>query len=638
MGEPADPSEGRPVVDLDALRAKARATEEVIGVRECEPSELQRLSFHMNLSASEKEEKSSFALPSGPTTVAAPQEQRATTSEPPRLRVNGKLADVPYLTMRSLRKDFAHELGYVEEKGDDFIFPPQKYLSHHMQFVPCASPDSAYVVNVVDVVDENESKNPLLVRSSDELECADDDLCVELWLLRQELARQIGENELIRGSLRNNIDLGQLLQKQASMAEMNSVWAEYRKAHVRCRICKKVGCDHMTAAPARVLTETWADQDKAAAMVSAGEISDDEDYLEPSFVRRQQRSRMRREVRAQARRTVARPIQVPTRPRSSKKSSEEIETERQVKDLLRGVVNQVCRKDAERLKEERKKERIARMKERHDRIIRDKCRNCLNSIIRKIEKKVAISKPSLSVSTAKVPNRTPGPGSISSSPRFVKSSLSNRLDPIRAPERDSRSILFHRLGADKEDIPALLNSVGGAAPPCNRRRLPHRSAALYDEFELQSPARSQHPQSHSMRPAATCSRELRSRTREVVGPMELQRRSVLGIDRGRESSENQLLKCVGISPDSLHSQRGRVQPHGLRVNVNLTSHPKRDNPNQAVTPNDIVSSSNFMVAAGQASPNTIVSTSLQPVATSPNDVISMSPNDIICSRNRAPVM
>eukprot|EP01083_Nonionella_stella_P217233 780052_1 len=327
MGEPADPSEGRPVVDLDALRAKARATEEAIGVRECEPSELQRLSFHMNLSASEKEEKSSFALPSGPTTVAAPQEQRATTSEPPRLRVNGKLADVPYLTMRSLRKDFAHELGYVEEKGDDFIFPPQKYLSHHMQFVPCASPDSAYVVNVVDVVDENESKNPLLVRSSDELECADDDLCVELWLLRQELARQIGENELIRGSLRNNIDLGQLLQKQASMAEMNSVWAEYRKAHVRCRICKKVGCDHMTAAPARVLTETWADQDKAAAMVSAGEISDDEDYLEPSFVRRQQRSRMRREVRAQARRTVARPIQVPTRPRSSKKSSEEIETE-----------------------------------------------------------------------------------------------------------------------------------------------------------------------------------------------------------------------------------------------------------------------------------------------------------------------
>eukprot|EP01083_Nonionella_stella_P289991 986744_1 len=150
MKEPADPSEGRPVADLDVLRAKARATEEVIGVRECGPSDLQRMSFHMNLSASEKEEK-------------------------------------------------------------------------------------------------------------------------------------------------------------ASMPEMNSVWDSYREAHVRCRICKQVGCDHMTAAPARVLTETWADQNKAAAMVSAGEISDDEDYLEPSFVRRQQRSRIRREVRAQARSTVARP-------------------------------------------------------------------------------------------------------------------------------------------------------------------------------------------------------------------------------------------------------------------------------------------------------------------------------------------
>eukprot|EP01083_Nonionella_stella_P095150 267067_1 len=150
MKEPADPSEGRPVADLDVLRAKARATEEAIGVRECGPSDLQRMSFHMNLSASEKEEK-------------------------------------------------------------------------------------------------------------------------------------------------------------ASMPEMNSVWDSYREAHVRCRICKQVGCKHMTAAPARVLTETWADQNKAAAMVSAGEISDDEDYLEPSFVRRQQRSRIRREVRAQARSTVARP-------------------------------------------------------------------------------------------------------------------------------------------------------------------------------------------------------------------------------------------------------------------------------------------------------------------------------------------
>eukprot|EP01083_Nonionella_stella_P172899 594726_1 len=150
MKEPADPSEGRLVADLDVLRAKARATEEVIGVRECGPSDLQRMSFHMNLSASEKEEK-------------------------------------------------------------------------------------------------------------------------------------------------------------ASMPGMNSVWESYREAHVRCRIYKQVGCDHMTAAPARVLTETWADQNKAAAMVSAGEISDDEDYLEPSFVRRQQRSRIRREVRAQARSTVARP-------------------------------------------------------------------------------------------------------------------------------------------------------------------------------------------------------------------------------------------------------------------------------------------------------------------------------------------